>query len=156
MGVNRRSSGSLGPGEYRRAYYPSGPWIDGKRPPESYSPPPPTEPEKKVKKVSGNPDPFNYKIVSAKEVGRFLILKINYPDCNNYEGNKILVFRGVTLIDVVNQRVIDPHFFADAKLVSPIARFVPTDEGWDMAVRLTEVFSADAGTMGEVLPVTEG
>lgn len=157
MGVNRRSSGSLKPGEYRRAYYPSGPWIDGRRPPDPPDPSPPPPPKKeKAKKVSGNPDPFNYKIVQAKEAGRFLILKINYPDCTNYEGNKILVFRDLTLIDLVNQRIIDPHFFADSKLVSPIARFVPTDEGWDMAVKLTEVLDAESGTVGAVLPNPEG
>jgi hypothetical protein len=58
---------------------------------------------------------------------------MQYPDCTNYEGNKILVFRGVTLIDLVNQRQIDPHFFKDAKVKSPIARFEPTPQGWTMA-----------------------
>ncbi len=86
-----------------------------------------------------NPDPTNYKVVKAEQVGTFLVLKINYPDCTNYEGNKILVFRGLTPIDLLNQRVIDPHFFEDKKVASPIARFVPTDEGWKMAVNFADM-----------------
>lgn len=127
MGVNGASSRRTGPG---RAWYPSGPRIDGTRPISSSSF------KQKVKKEPKlpNPDPNNYKIVKAKEVGNYLILKINYPDCTNYEGNKILVFKAKTLIDIVNQKYIDPHFFIDSKIASPIARFIPTDGGWDMAV----------------------
>lgn len=114
MGVNGSSRNS-------RAYYPSGPRLDG------YSPPPPPP---------GNPDPSNYQLVRAEEgLGKYLIVMIKYPDCKNYEGNKILVFKDVTLIELVNQKLIDPHFFpGDDKRKSPIARFVPTEEGWQMAL----------------------
>ena len=91
---------------------------------------------------SGNPNPNNFKIESAKEIYGYLILKINYPDCKNYEGNKILVFdKGVTLIDLMNQKIIDPHFSNNTKYISPIARFEPTDRGWTMAIRFAETIS---------------
>lgn len=135
MGVGPKlgSSSSLP----RRAYYPSGPWVDGVRPAESVAT---AEPKKKEPKLP-NPDPTNYKIVKAKEIGNFLIVMLHYPDCTNYEGKKILLFQGVTLIDLVNQKLIDPHFFKDKKYASPIARFVPDDKGWDMAETLAKILT---------------
>lgn len=82
-----------------------------------------------------NPDPDNYKVVKADQGDGFVVLFINYPNCTNYEGNKILVFENCTLIDLINQRRIDPHFFESKEYKSPIARFEPTDRGWDMAIR---------------------
>jgi len=89
-----------------------------------------------------NPEPNNWKIVKAVESNGCTILKINYPNCTNYEGNKILVYKAA-LIDIINQKSIDPHFMDDPKYLSPIARFVPTDEGWSMALFLTEIFLED-------------
>jgi hypothetical protein len=83
-----------------------------------------------------NPDPNNYKILQALNVGRFLILKINYVDCTNYEGNKILVFENATLEELINQKSIDPHFSNNKKFKSPICRFEPTKKGWMMAKAL--------------------
>lgn len=119
MGVNGSSKNTP-----RRAWYPSGPWLDGVKPLPSYSQPSPP---------AGNPDPSNYKILLLTEVGDYLIVKLNYPNCTNFEGNKILVFQGVKLIDLMNQKLIDPHFFQDAKYASPVARFTPTEEGMIMA-----------------------
>lgn len=138
MGINKKPSGSRTP---RRAWHPSGPWIDGIRPTESVATAE-KEPEKKKEPKLPNPDPANYKIVKAKEIGNFLIVMLNYPDCTNYEGNKILLFQGVTLIGLVNQKYIDPHFFKDKKYASPIARFVPDEKGWDMAETLAKVLTA--------------
>lgn len=85
-----------------------------------------------------NPNPSNYKILKAVEENGFLILKINYPNCTNFEGNKILVFaRGVTLLDIVNQKLIDPHFSSNDSYHSPIARFEPSDRGWNWAVNFS-------------------
>jgi hypothetical protein len=85
-----------------------------------------------------NPDPENFKIVDAAQIGDFLILKINYPDCTNFEGNKILVFKSVSPLDLLKQQVIDPHFMDSDRIKSPIARFTPTPEGWNMAVRFAQ------------------
>lgn len=144
MGVNRPisrgrsgpSSSSLGIG-VRRTSFPSGPWVDAhgnpaRSPNADYSSSPTTSTAKTS--TGGNPDPNNWKIVKAKEVGKYLILMMQYPDCTNYEGKKIMVFENITLVDLVNQKQIDPHFFpANKKVKSPIARFEPTDRGWVMA-----------------------
>lgn len=87
-----------------------------------------------IKRINGNPDPNNYKILSHWSCGKFLVIKIKYPDCNNYEGKKILVYKNTTLEDLIKQKSIDPHFSNNKKYKSPIARFEPTDEGLRMAL----------------------
>lgn len=82
---------------------------------------------------NGNPDPSNWRLVKHFEFGRFLVVHLNYPDCTNYEGNKILVFSDLTLTELVNQKLVDPHFFPNGKYRSPVARFEPTERGWKMA-----------------------
>lgn len=149
MGIGpRRSSNSGIPGvAVGRRSYPSGPWVDAygnvvPSPNASYSSPPPPAPV--VKAPDGNPNPNNWKLLQAKEIGSYLILEMQYPDCLNYEGKKILVFEGIKLIDLVNQKLIDPHFFpANKKFKSPIARFEPTPRGWMMA----EVFATQMGAV---------
>lgn len=83
---------------------------------------------------TGNPDPENWKIVKSEAVGWYLVVKIKYPDCTNFEGNKILVFEDISLSSLKSQKLIDPHFFKSKKYKSPIARFEPTDRGWNMAI----------------------
>lgn len=146
----------------RRTSYPSGSWVDEYgRPARSpnevynreYSQTAKSDEEAIARlakdgkfKVKGNPDPSNYKVVKAENVGTYLILKINYPDCTNYEGNKILVFENLTPIDLLNQKLIDPHFFEAKEYKSPIARFVPTDRGWSMAVRFAKMMNEQSLT----------
>ncbi len=77
-----------------------------------------------------NPRPDNYKIQRSKVVGNFLIIDIQYPDCTNYEGRKILVFEGCTLQDLKKQKLIDPHFSENKRFISPVARLEPTKKGW--------------------------
>lgn len=121
MGVNRPSG--------YRLYAPSGSRIEKS---SSYTP------IAAQSAPNPNPNPNDYKIIKAHEEGAYLIVKIKYHGCTNFEGQKILVFRDVTLIDLVNQKVIDPHFFEDKEFASPIARFIPNDEGWDMAVKFVK------------------
>jgi hypothetical protein len=92
--------------------------------------------EKKLKRILPNPDASNYEIIKHKYVNNYLILMINYPDCINYEGNKILVFENCTLEQLKEQKLIDPHFCDNEEFFSPIARFEPTDRGWNMALKL--------------------
>lgn len=87
-----------------------------------------------------NPDPKRYSIKRMHKKGDFLIIKINYPDCTNFEGNKILVYKGCTIVDLVQQGSIDPHFSDSKEFHSPIARFKPDDEGWKMAEFFVENF----------------
>lgn len=80
-----------------------------------------------------NPNPMRYSIKRVQKEGDFLIIKINYPDCTTFEGNKILVYKGCTIVNLVEQGKIDPHFSENKDFLSPIARFRPDDEGWKMA-----------------------
>jgi len=94
---------------------------------------------KPVEVVDNNPNPFKYKIEKVLEHGGYLLLLINYPDCTNYEGNKILLFKDCTLAALEKQSGIDPHFSSDIRYHSPIARFEPTSFGWMMGVNMMEV-----------------
>ena len=80
-----------------------------------------------------NPNPFNFTIHKIEEVGNYTIVLIVYPDCSNYEGHKILVFKDCVVKDIETANRIDPHFCKDCKL-SPIARFEPTRRGWNWAI----------------------
>lgn len=76
------------------------------------------------------PRPHDYKILNHAEVNGHLILELQYEHAVNYEGRKILVFdRGVTAIDLLQQRWIDPHFLDSKDAIYPIARFEPTERG---------------------------
>ena len=86
-----------------------------------------------------NPNPANWEILDDWWCGsaedHYLVLKIRYPDCTNYEGIKILVYHNVKLQDLQEQKLIDPHFSDKVGWQSPIARYEPTDRGWEMAQR---------------------
>lgn len=90
-----------------------------------------------------DPDPLNYKILSSFESGDYLILEIKYLNCTNYEGKKILVYKGVTLLELFNQKYLDPHFSNSEIYKHPIARFVPTDEGLAMAKVFVQYLSGE-------------
>jgi len=81
-----------------------------------------------------NPNPENFKIIFHHKHRGYLIVKVNYPDCKNYEGNKIMVYNNVTLSALKKQKSIDPHFSNNDTMYSPIARFEPTDRGLAMAL----------------------
>lgn len=85
-----------------------------------------------------NPNPANYTIGDTWQWNNFLIIKIKYHDCINYEGEKVLVYENCTLAQLKKQRLIDPHFCENKNFLSPIARFEPTKKGWNMAVKFVE------------------
>ena len=89
--------------------------------------------EERPQQPDYNPDPSNYKIIKVKILGEYTVIKINYPDCKNHEGNKVLLFKA-TMKQLERQKRIDPHFSNSSKYISPIARFQPTKEGWNDAV----------------------
>jgi hypothetical protein len=82
-----------------------------------------------------NPDPRNFKILRTAVRLGYLVVEVQYPDCVNYEGRKILVYKGLTGFEIRTQTFLDPHFCESSKHPSPIARFEPTDRGWDMAIK---------------------
>ena len=91
--------------------------------------------------VLPNPNPRNFEVTRVVAIDRFLVLKVKYPDSTNYEGNKILVFRDTKLAELMAQGSIDPHFCNNSKFKSPIARFVPTQAGWEMATLFAHAYS---------------
>lgn len=92
---------------------------------------------------SVNPNPERFTIKESVKVGKCLVLRVNYPDAKNFEGNKILVYEK----DYVNHWEIlgrtkgklDPHF-SDGE-VSPVARFAPTEDGWNYALKFAQSLS---------------
>lgn len=86
------------------------------------------------KQDSRNPNPLIYEIGYNCRIGDYIIAAINYIGCTNYEGNKILVWKGLTNEEFSSLTAIDPHFTAGSKLC---ARFEPTKQGMDMAMWLT-------------------
>lgn len=83
-----------------------------------------------------NPNPLNFQITRAEQVGSGLVLEVLYPDCTNYEGRKVLVYDGVTLGQLHAQGSLDPHFSDNAERISPMARFEPTERGWALALQV--------------------
>lgn len=86
--------------------------------------------EKLLKDI--NPDPFNFEVIRVAGYGDSIALVwVNYPNCKNYEGNKILLLRGVNSTIVPFLKQLDPHFTDKSPLpYSVFARFEPTEEGW--------------------------
>lgn len=79
-----------------------------------------------TKYVSVNPNPKNFKIEKLVELEN-TYAEIFYPDAKNYEGKKVLVFRGQVAKQLLEATEIDPHFSESG--LSPIARFAPTELG---------------------------
>jgi hypothetical protein len=109
-------------GRPARAYYPSGPML---------GPQPVAVPQ---------PDPANYRWVKHREIGPYTIVMLQYPGCRNYEGRKIIVYKERAAV-LKRQDELDPHFLETG--LSPIARFRPTDDGWDDARRFVEASIQD-------------
>lgn len=84
----------------------------------------------------------NYRVKEYHEKGRYLLVKIHYPDCKNYEGNKILLYKNCNIDQLLRQKSIDPHFSENKEFHSPIARFEPTDAGWKMGMMIIEFYDA--------------
>jgi hypothetical protein len=85
--------------------------------------------------ISKNPDPSKFNIITWVPVDKYLVVCIEYPNCENYEGKKVLVYEDLTIEQLRRFDTIDPHFSESKKFKSPIARFIPTVTGMDMAVK---------------------
>jgi len=81
--------------------------------------------------TSPNPNPYRFKILRSKLIGKYLITKVNYPDCNTFEGNKIMIYENINIEELYKLKVLDPHFIDNNH--SPIARFKGNKEGWNLA-----------------------
>lgn len=84
------------------------------------------------------PNPLNFNIKEIQTINGHTIAKVNYPNCTNFEGNKILFFKNKTSEQVKAIKLLDPHFSNKDKN-TPFARFEPTKEGLDAAIELAFV-----------------
>ena len=74
--------------------------------------------------------------IRSQQVKTNVVVEINYPDCTNYEGNKIIVFRNVSIQEIDSIKSIDTHFCEDR--LSPFAIFKATEFGWNAAIHLAK------------------
>ena len=84
----------------------------------------------------GNPNPHNFEVKQCIWKGNVYVVEVNYPDCKNYEGNKILVISKDDFNKAMDCGILDPHFSNKGQTV--IARFEPTPKGWNMAMEFVE------------------
>lgn len=85
-----------------------------------------------------DPNPRIYKIIKYKEIGKGIVVLVNYPNCTNFEGNKIIVYENTTIDELNKLDQIDPHF-TNRNGTKPFARFVPNDKGWTKAISLLKI-----------------
>jgi len=79
------------------------------------------------KQPAPNPNPSRWELIEKKQLKNSYILLVKYLDCTNFEGVKLMVFKG----QYKKPKTLDPHFRDTFN--SPIARFPPTKEGWVLA-----------------------
>jgi hypothetical protein len=82
--------------------------------------------------IESAPNPNRYQIIEKLEFANAYVLRIKYFGCTNYEGMKIIVYKGA----YKNMTVRDPHFSIGSE--SPIARFKPDAQGWGLAIDLAK------------------
>ncbi len=106
---------------------------------------------KPIKPIYPNPNPARFSIKETIQIGKVLVAKVHYPDCTNYEGVKVLVFSNCKDEDLRKRKTLDPHFSPfhyvetyNLHLNGPIARFEPSDKGWELAIKFAEMISANS------------
>ena len=85
----------------------------------------------------GMPLPPPYVIRKRVEYLGYCILKVWYRGATNCDGDKILVYSG-QYKDIDQSAGLEPHF---AERGGPIARFRPTQDGWNNAFSFVESLS---------------
>ena len=92
--------------------------------------------------VPGDPVPARFRIERTFSRGAWTAAVIVWPDAANYEGRKVAVYK-TSLKELVEARVLDPHFQEERGPLVPVARFEPTSRGWKLAVSLVEELGDD-------------
>jgi hypothetical protein len=82
-----------------------------------------------------DPNPTKFMIRKFTEQNGNLAILVDYPNCKNYEGAKVIVYKNTNWEQVRRLKELDPHFTNEAS-IKPFARFEPTTEGWLKAVEL--------------------
>lgn len=82
-----------------------------------------------------NPNPRNFKIEKMIELEN-TYAEIRYPDAKNYEGYKVLIFKGHVAEQLMNAAEIDPHFQEEG--LPLIARLKPDFYGKWLGMQLAK------------------
>ncbi len=102
-----------------------------------------------------NPSPSRWTLLAVYSYSHAHVLVVRYHDATNFEGVKVMVYRGA-FIGRLNLEcgLLDPHFSEEDE--SPIARFRPTEEGIALARELADKLSIAARQAAvEVLVVAD-
>jgi hypothetical protein len=73
------------------------------------------------------PNPARFRVLQEERVGRLWVAMLQYPNCSNFEGHKVVVCKGVA---PSLRTSLDPHFSENGDIV---ARFAPTPAGFALA-----------------------
>ena len=82
-----------------------------------------------------NPSPERWEMLEKTVFENSYALKVRYFDATNFEGIKVMVFRG----KYIHRDYLDPHF--ENTISAPVARFRPDYEGWNFAVEMAKMLS---------------
>ena len=77
--------------------------------------------------TSPNPNKFKFTVIRLQVIEGLTLVWANYPDCSNYNGNKIILTEGWN----VGDEELDPHFL-EFQPYTVLARFIPTELGWEL------------------------
>jgi len=78
------------------------------------------------------PDASRFEILETEGISGWTVALVRYPACTTYEGQKLLVY-AASADEVRSQKLLDPHFLGQGGVLSPVARFEPTDRGRELA-----------------------
>jgi hypothetical protein len=84
-----------------------------------------------------DPNPSKFKILKVwyNANKKRVLAKIKYPNCTNFEGIKLVLFKNMTPKKLRESKLIDPHFFANNNV---IARFRPDKDGLTFALHILD------------------
>lgn len=89
---------------------------------------------------NGTPNQYRFELVRVYKQDSCVAVLARYPDCENHNGRKIMVFddreKWEREVEQADQPTMDPHFLEEGLV--PVARFEPTERGWKLALNLTD------------------
>lgn len=88
----------------------------------------------------GDPQPGRFEVIRVIEHRPYIVAEVRWPDAKNYEGRKCMLYRA-TEAELRAARRLDPHFQEQRGPLVPIARFEPTELGWEAARVLASHFA---------------
>lgn len=90
--------------------------------------------------IEGNPRPERFQILRVAEYVPYVVAEVRWPDAKNYEGRKIMLYRANSA-QLSCAKKLDPHFSERKGPLVPLARFEPTEAGWEAAQILASHFA---------------